>query len=145
VKRILIIIAVCVVAYYAVIGPHGSWSPGREPAVVGDDHSIAAAVRSQASNVQVEGEGIVIKQLPDDLQGDRHQRILLRLASGGTLLIAHNIDLAPRLEGLREGETVQFYGVFEWNEKGGVVHWTHYDPKGHHLGGWLKYRGRTFQ
>jgi hypothetical protein len=31
--------------------------------------------------------------------GDRHQRFILRLPSGQTVLIAHNIDVAPRVEG----------------------------------------------
>lgn len=30
---------------------------------------------------------------------------------------------------------------------GGVIHWTHHDPPGgnSHVGGWLKYRGRTYK
>ena len=109
------------------------------------DESIAGAVKRRASNVQVIGEGIVIKSLPDDLDGSRHQRILLRLASGGTLLIAHNIDLAPRVINIRAGDRVQFYGEFVWNVKGGVVHWTHRDPAGRHVAGWIKHAGRTYQ
>jgi hypothetical protein len=144
VKKTLIIVAVCVLIYVGVVGlqtrtPSGAGGP------VHNDGGVTAAVQNQASNVQVEGEGVVIKELPDDLQGSRHQRILLRLASGGTLLVAHNIDLAPRVDGIREGDTVRFYGVFEWNEKGGVVHWTHHDPAGQHVSGWLKHKGRTFQ
>jgi hypothetical protein len=40
---------------------------------------------------------------------------------------------------------IQFYGEYEWNNKGGVVHWTHRDPNGHHVGGWLKHNGSTYQ
>ena len=46
---------------------------------------------------------------------------------------------------LRKGDSVEFYGEYEWNAKGGVVHWTHHDPKGSHVGGWLKQGGRTYQ
>ena len=95
--------------------------------------------------MQVRGSGIVIKVLPDDTNGSQHQRFIIKLASGQTVLIAHNIDLAPRLGGLAAGDRVEFYGEYEWNSQGGVVHWTHHDPAGRHIGGWLQYRGRQYQ
>jgi hypothetical protein len=109
------------------------------------DDPIGLAFDAGTSNVQVEGQGVVTRVLADDLDGSRHQRFILRLASGQTVLIAHNIDLAPRVAGLREGDTVSFYGEYEWNEKGGTVHWTHHDPKGRHVMGWLEHKGRTYQ
>ena len=110
-----------------------------------DDNVIGRAFDAGMSNVQVEGEGVATRVLADDLDGSRHQRFIVRLASGQTVLIAHNIDVAPRLNDLREGDTVRFYGVYEWNEKGGTVHWTHHDPAGRHVAGWLKHKGRTYQ
>jgi Protein of unknown function (DUF3465) len=111
----------------------------------GDDSSIGRAFKNKTSNVQVEGEGVVSRVLADDLAGSRHQRFILRLASSQTLLIAHNIDIAPRVAGLREGDTVRFYGEYVWNEKGGMIHWTHHDPEGRHVAGWLKHNGQTYQ
>ena len=67
------------------------------------------------------------------------------MSNGQTLLVAHNIDLAPRIEGLRTGDTVEFYGEYEWNPKGGVIHWTHHAPNNDHVGGWLRHAGRTYQ
>ncbi len=106
---------------------------------------VAAAFRDQSSGVQVSGEGVVDRVLSDDVDGSRHQRFILRLASGQTLLVAHNIDLAPRISSLESGDAVAFSGVYEWNAKGGVVHWTHRDPSGQHQAGWLKRNGQTFQ
>jgi len=105
------------------------------------DALLAQAFAQHQSRLQVQGEGEVIKLLADDTQGSRHQRFIIRLASGQTLLIAHNIDLAPRLSPLAPGDWVSFYGEYEWNAKGGLVHWTHYDPKGVHIDGWLKLTG----
>lgn len=107
--------------------------------------AIAAAYRAQRSDLQVRGSGTVEKVLRDDLDGSRHQRFLLRLDNGQTLLIAHNIDLAPRIDSLRRGDRVDFYGEYEWNNRGGVIHWTHHDPAGRHPDGWLRHDGRTYQ
>ena len=83
--------------------------------------------------------------LSDDEDGSRHQRFIIALRSGQTLLVAHNIDIAPRIASLREGDVVRFSGVYEWNEKGGVIHWTHRDPNGLHAGGWLSHNGQTYR
>ena len=111
----------------------------------GDDSPVGRAFKTRASNVQVEGEGVVTRLLADDLSGSRHQRFVVRLASGQTVLVAHNIDIAPRVGGLREGDSVHFNGEYVWNEEGGVLHWTHRDPEGRHVAGWLKHNGRTYQ
>jgi len=107
--------------------------------------TLADAFNRQASDIPVQGEGRVIKALPDDLDGSRHQRILLALSDGQSVLIAHNIDLAPRLPDIQPGDRIGFKGEYVWNAKGGIVHWTHHDPDGRHAGGWLKHRGETYQ
>src|SRR5689334_5837013 len=109
------------------------------------DDELGRAYAQRASNVQVKGEGTVTRILSDDNSGSRHQRFIIRLASGQTVLIAHNIDLAPRVDGLKEGDTVSFYGEYVWNDKGGTVHWTHHDPQGKHVAGWIKCKDRLYQ
>lgn len=106
---------------------------------------VIQAFNNRKSNVQVSGGGEVIKILRDDLQGAKHQRIIVKVDSELTILIAHNIDLAPRLDGLSPGDFLAFFGEYEWNKKGGVVHWTHHDPKKRHPDGWLKFQGRVYQ
>lgn len=105
----------------------------------------AQAASSWRAGQQVQGSGAVIRILSDDNDGSRHQRFILELRSGRTLLVAHNIDLAPRISGLAVGDTVSFYGEYEPNPQGGVIHWTHHDPQGRHVGGWLEHRGRRYQ
>ena len=102
---------------------------------------IENAFRARSSAVPVVEAGTVSRLLPDDNHGSRHQRFIVTLSSGHTILIAHNIDLAPRVNALREGDFITFAGVFEWNEKGGVVHWTHHDPRGRRAGGYLLHNG----
>jgi len=109
------------------------------------DASLAAAFRDHSHDLQVQGSGVVERVLADDTEGGRHQRFILRLASGQTLLVAHDIDVAPRVEGLKAGDTIAFDGVYEWNAEGGTIHWTHRDPAGSHAPGWLRHDGTTYQ
>jgi len=143
-KRIHIAAVVVCALIWAGFGSAGqsSWQNG---GAAGDDNQIGRAFKNRTSNVQVEGEGVVTRILADDLAGSRHQRFIVRLASGQTVLIAHNIDIATRVAGLQTGDSLRFYGEYVWNEKGGMVHWTHHDPKGRHVAGWLKHNGRTYQ
>lgn len=109
------------------------------------DGVLRRAFERRTSNLQVEGRGVVRRVLPDDNEGSRHQRFILELGSGQTLLIAHNVDVAPRIHGLRKGDKVAFRGEYEWNPEGGVIHWTHRDPGGRRPGGWLKHKGKTYR
>lgn len=107
--------------------------------------AAAQAFERHQSNVIVEGEGIVSKILSDDTKGSPHQRFILRLASGQTVLIQHNLDVAPRVNDLKEGDAVSFLGEYVWNQQGGLIHWTHHDPANRHPTGWLKHAGRTYE
>jgi hypothetical protein len=113
----------------------------RQPA----EGEIESLYRTQRSGVIVEAEGTVDRLFADDLRGSRHQRFVVRLRSGYTVLISHNIDLAPRIDDLRAGDRIAFRGEYEWNDRGGVVHWTHHDPDGRRPGGWLLHDGRTYR
>jgi len=107
-------------------------------------NAVQTAYNQHQSDIQVQQQGRVVKVLADDLKGSRHQKFILKI-DNLSILIAHNIDLAPRIDDLRAGDTVEFYGEYEWNAKGGIVHWTHRDPANRHINGWLKHNGKTYQ
>lgn len=103
-----------------------------------DDDSLSRAIATRADEVPVTGRGTVVKLLADDREGSPHQRIIVAVAGGGTVLIAHNIALASRIDPIAVGDQLEFAGDYAWNDKGGVVHWTHHDPQGRHRTGWLR-------
>lgn len=122
-------------------GAAGAGSRGTDPG----ERAVLDAYAAGRSGVLVEVSGVVEKTLRDDNRGSRHQLFLLALDSGHTLLVSHNVDLAPRLDGLRRGDALNLRGEYEWNERGGIVHWTHHDPDGRHPGGWIEHAGRRYE
>ena len=135
-------------------------SPPRIPAPGSDDASgsipatapadpttinaaLLAAARAHASHVEVAARGRVTRLLPDDTEGARHQRFLVHIADGLTILVAYNLDLAQRIP-LQPGDSVALRGEYIWNERGGMVHWTHHDPAHRHEPGWVEYHGRRY-
>lgn len=139
----LIYVLVIVIAYAA----YGQFLVPKVPTSNNQPSSAETSTRSEQwrSGQQVKGSGRVVQVLSDDNEGSRHQRFILEMSSGRTLLVAHNIDLAPRISSLKNGDTVEFYGEFETNSRGGVIHWTHHDPQGRHVAGWLEHRGQRYQ
>lgn len=106
--------------------------------------TIEQAFAGRKSDVQVDGKGVVVKLLADDKNGAQHQKFLVKINAKQTLLFAHNIDLAARLP-LQIGDEVTFSGEYVYNPKGGIVHWTHHDPQGLHLAGWVMLHGQKYQ
>jgi len=147
-KRILPVLIV-IAAVYLYQGLDTASEPSSSGSVTAPpDVSVSSVGGNSGALVdgrQAQGSGTVIRVLSDDNDGSRHQRFILQLASGRTLLVAHNIDLAPRINSIREGDTVEFFGEFRSNPQGGVIHWTHHDPQGQHPDGWLRHNGRTYK
>lgn len=107
--------------------------------------SAAELFAQHANDEMVEGQGKVVRLLADDNKGSRHQKFLVSVGGGQTLLFAHNIDLALRINTLKVGDNIEFRGEYSYNPKGGVVHWTHLDPRNQHEAGWIKHNGITYQ
>lgn len=145
IKNIIFLAVAAAAAFYEFGQPQNISTPLDSISVTNSDNSLQSAYKNKKSDIQVQGSGVVTRVLPDDLKGSKHQKFILRLNSGQTLVVAHNIDLAPKIKKIKTGDKVDFYGEYEWNSRGGVLHWTHRDPKGYHVGGWLKHSGKTYQ
>jgi len=100
-------------------------------------HAVEQAFAAQRSGQWLETSGRVTRVLRDDNEGARHQKFILELDDGHTVLVVHNIDLARRIPA-REGLSLTVRGRYEWNDRGGVIHWTHHDPDGREQGGWIE-------
>ena len=105
----------------------------------------AAPGAALQSGAQVRVAGRVVRVLADDRDGSPHQRFIIEADTGGTLLVAHNLDLAPRLDGLAVGERLVVSGEYQWNKQGGLIHWTHDDPQRRHAPGYIEWRGRRYE
>lgn len=147
-------VALLLVAQLTGFDPLGD---GPEPAYAAGEADLSAAIDREESariqrlfsgmrsGVQVEASGEVVLVMPDDTVGDQHQLFLVELSSGLTLKLSHNVDIAPKIP-LEVGDRVRFSGEYEWNEKGGVVHWTHRNTRGgSHPGGWVLHEGKRYQ
>ncbi len=145
IKNSLFLVLAAAAAFYEFSQPQSFSTPNTAGDIQNADATLQTAYKNNKSDVQVQGKGVVTRVLPDDLKGSRHQKFILRLNTGQTLVVAHNIDLAPKIKKLKTGDKVDFYGEYEWNSRGGVLHWTHRDPKRYHINGWLKHGGKTYQ
>ena len=144
-KKITLLLMALGAAYFQA---HQPLAPRPLPAPTADTVGASAlddAIAHQRRRVQVDGIGIVTKILREDRTGSPHQKFLVELPSGRTVLIAHNIDLAPRIPDLAAGASIEFRGEYVWNERWGVVHWTHRDLHHQHADGYLKYAGSIYQ
>ncbi len=119
-------------------------STNGSPSKRNDNALIAKLYQQQKSDEIVTAVGRVGKILPDDNKGSRHQKFLLDIGQDKWLLVAHNIDLAPYVP-LKQGDDVIVHGEYEYNEKGGVLHWTHHDPRGYHEEGYIEHNGKKYK
>ena len=110
--------------------------PSTDNSITAGDNAVQQAYADHRSGQWLETSGHVGRVLSDDNEGARHQKFILELDDGHTVMVAHNIDLAERIP-VRRGLALAVRGRYEWNDRGGVIHWTHHDPDGRIQGGWI--------
>jgi hypothetical protein len=104
-----------------------------------DDSEVEnMTARERAERPPVAGDQI------DELFKQKHQKFLMKTADGHEVMVAHNIDLSPRVPA-KEGDSVKFRGEYIWTERGGKVHFTHKPQYGGFKGGWIELGGKKYE
>jgi hypothetical protein len=111
-----------------------------------DDRAVCTVYSSGRSRVEVVADGTVSRVL--GVQQGRvspHQGFLFRLGSGCDLVVRveANTDFTGPIP-LSLGQHVVVKGEYEYYLRGGVIHWTHRDPRGRHEGGYIDTGGKTY-
>lgn len=111
-----------------------------------DDAAVCAAYSAQRSGVEVVAQGRITRVL--GIQPGRtspHEGFLLRLDSGCALVVRVevNTDLTGAIP-LSLSERVLVKGEYEYYPRGGVIHWTHRDPRGRHENGYVSANGTMY-
>ncbi len=113
-------------------------------ASVTNDSQIVAFQSEHRMNTEVTGKVRVYKLLREDDEGLKHERFLVMLSDGTTVLVAHSLDKAPPVPVSPEDEII-IHGEYVWNAKGGVIHWTHHSDTPKHEGGWIDFKGKRYE
>ncbi len=109
-----------------------------------DDQAVLAAQAQHAIKLEVTVVAKVKKLLAEDVQGLPHQRFLIELSNGSTVLIAHDLKMAPVVP-IKPGDVVCIHGEYIWNKLGGLIHWTHHSDTPRHEDGWIDFNGLRYQ
>ncbi len=143
--KIVSLIALLISAYFANNYVQENDSPvsyrEQTQAKLTSNKQLESLIKKRQSNTIITLEAIVINVLSDDNQGDRHQRLIIKNGKN-TLLLAHNIDIAPRVPVIK-GDRIKVRGEYEWNAKGGVIHWTHRSTNSH-ANGWILHKKKKY-
>lgn len=109
-----------------------------------DDSDLIRAVRDRRSVFFVQASNVVVvKVLPDDTQGLKHQRWYVRLSDGSQVFAVYNIDQTARVP-VQVGQTMSLGGEFKWTDQGALIHWLHSDPSGRRPNGYVIVNGQKY-
>lgn len=105
---------------------------------------ILEAQAEQLRKVEVELTARVCRMLPTDNEGLRHQKFLIRLTNGTTVLVANDLTMGQMVP-CHPGDILDLKGEYIWTKRGGVLHWTHHSDTSEHPGGWIRLGSQTYQ
>ena len=145
---VITLVACCVVVSgCAHAQTQGQLPPRQQTGAVQSIALDAEAIRAQELQlvkVPLTVTAPVKKMLRYDDRGLPHEKFLLILSNGSTILVAHNTKMAPYVP-IQEGDIVTVKGEFIWNAKGGLIHWTHHTDTPNHQGGYIEFKGKRYE
>jgi hypothetical protein len=112
-----------------------------------DNAHVCALYASGTSDAEVVAQGTVLGVLgTHNGPSGEHEGFLLKLTQQCDLMlrVETNVDITGPVP-LRAGETVTVKGQFEDDPGGGVIHWTHRDPSGRHVAGYVLAGGKYYE
>ncbi len=99
-----------------------------------------------ARSVEIRERGIVTRVLGTrQSTTGTHEGFLFAVPMGRArtqLRVEDNVDITGPIP-LHRGERIELQGQLECNDL--VIHWTHHDPSGHHVAGYIAVNGRVYQ
>lgn len=108
-----------------------------------DNTEFEKAYKGHSKKVELSVQGTVVKLLNDDTKGSQHQKFIIKI-NNRSILVANNLDISKKVP-VRAGDEVTIKGEYIWNEKGGVIHWTHRDPHKQHSDGFIYHKGKLYK
>jgi len=95
-----------------------------------------------ASAVEVTANGSIARLLGNfSSRTGTHEGFVLH-SNGLMIRIEDNTAITGPIP-LSKGETVSLQGQYECND--GVIHWTHQDPRGRHMSGFIEAGGKIYR
>ncbi len=109
-----------------------------------NDSALVNAVNSKRNVDFLEASGVtVIELLADDTQGLPHEKFIVRLSNGATVLCVFNLDMGQRIP-LKVGDIVDLGGQFKWTNVGALMHWLHADTQNRRPDGYVDLNGKRY-
>ncbi len=112
-----------------------------------DNGLVCRTYAAQADKQEVLAQGKIVAILGTMLgPSGHHAGFLLQLTGDCDLLVRveTNVDLTGPVP-LKAGENAIVKGEYEYTALGGVIHWTHHDPGGRHVDGYVQAAGKVYQ
>ncbi|HEV2261338.1 MAG TPA: DUF3465 domain-containing protein [Candidatus Rubrimentiphilum sp.] len=111
------------------------------PAPARIDQAMDMCARG-APSVEVTASGTVARLLGTTVtRSGTHEAFLLQ-TGGMNVRIENNTSITGPIP-LTRGERVSLQGQYECND--GVIHWTHRDPRGRHMWGYIEAGGKIYR